>query len=580
MTSFRIRLIARTNAALLAAALAAGCSHTDMQKVAIAAATAGAGAPQACAQLSNMVPAGTRLTLIETVAEGRIQLTGVQPGAPGSQAPVPAHCHVQGQIDARVGVDGKPYAIGFDLRMPEAWNGRFFFQGGGGTDGTLRDAVGVLTGGGNTGNALMQGYAVVFTDTGHRDEPGPDGPYLFGLDPQARADNGYFSMAETGRVAKALIQARYGRPPARSYFVGCSNGGRQAMMMTQRYPDMFDGVIASAPAYRVPLASVQAVYDTQLYARAAAGNAPLVDGRPVLSQAFSPTDMKRVTEEVLRQCDALDGLKDGIVDNWPACRFQPATLRCSGAKTDRCLTASQVDALAQSFAGAKDSSGRLLYSDWVFDAGLHSRDWTGWKFGSSPTAVPNARNITLMTGGLALVFSTPPTATRDFYGYALNYDFDHGPAQLAATNAVFHESTMHWEVADSTDVDAFAAHGGKMLFFHGVSDPVFSIKDTVRYLDGLHQRYGPRTDDMARLFAVPNMTHCSGGPSTDQYDGLGALVNWVEQGQPPERIVARARPENPDVTTPGRTRPLCAWPKQSRYGGSGSIEDAANFSCR
>ncbi|MFP5476051.1 MAG: tannase/feruloyl esterase family alpha/beta hydrolase, partial [Gammaproteobacteria bacterium] len=134
--------------------------------------------------------------------------------------------------------------------------------------------------------------------------------------------------------------------------------------------------------------------------------------------------------------------------------------------------------------------------------------------------------------------------------------------------------------ADSPDVDAYARHGGKILLFHGVSDPVFSVTDTVRYLGQLRQRYGTATDGMARLFTVPNMAHCSGGPATDQYDGLTALVNWVEKGQPPERIVARARPENPDVTWPGRTRPLCAYPKQARYNGSGSIEDAANFSCR
>jgi hypothetical protein len=259
--------------ALLLAGLAglAGCSGIDPGAPASGGAS---GAPLACANLAAAVPAGTRLTLSETVAAGTIALTGVQPGAPGATAPVPAHCHVQGKIAERTGIDGKPYAIGFDLRMPAAWNGRFFFQGGGGTDGTLRDAVGQLTGGGNTGNALLQGYAVVFTDTGHLDEPGPDGPYRFGLDPQARLDNGYNAMAQTGRVAKALIAAHYAKAPERSYFVGCSNGGRQAMMMAQRYPDMFDGVIASAPAYRVPLASVQAVYDTQLYARAAAENAP------------------------------------------------------------------------------------------------------------------------------------------------------------------------------------------------------------------------------------------------------------------------------------------------------------------
>ncbi|SFP61803.1 feruloyl esterase [Variovorax sp. OK605] len=581
-------------ALVVAAGLAAGCGSVDRGEPVP---RGRAGTPLACAGLASAVPAGTRLTLSESVPAGEIQLTGVQPGAPGSKAPVPAHCHVQGKIDERTGIDGKPYAIGFDLRMPTAWNGRFFFQGGGGTDGTLRDAVGQLTGGGNTGNALLQGYAVVFTDTGHLDEPGADGPYRFGLDPQARLDNGYNSMAQTGRVAKALIAAHYAKAPERSYFVGCSNGGRQAMMMAQRYPDMFDGVIASAPAYRVPLASVQAVYDTQLYAKAAAENAPLVGGRPVLSAAFSPADMKLLTTEVLNQCDALDGLKDGIVDNWPACRFRPEALRCTGAKTAKtaktakmaqtaqtaktaqCLTGTQVDALAKSFAGPKDANGRAIYSDWPFDAGLHSAEWTRWKFGDAPGAAPNARNITLMTGALAMVFSTPPTVTADFYGHALGYDVARDSAKVSAVDAAFPQSAMQWEVPDSPDVDAFARHGGKMLFFHGVSDPVFSVKDTVRYLGLLRERYGERTDAVARLFTVPNMAHCSGGPATDQYDGLSALVNWVEKGQPPERIVARARPENRDVTTPGRTRPLCAWPKQPRYKGSGSIDDAASFGC-
>ncbi|WP_218510705.1 tannase/feruloyl esterase family alpha/beta hydrolase [Variovorax sp. dw_308] len=559
---------------LAAAALLAACSSPSDTR------PASATAPTACAQLAATALPGTRITLTESVAAGSIQLTGVQPGTPGSQAPVPAHCHVQGNINERTGIDGKRYAIGFDLRLPVQWNGRFFFQGGGGTDGTLRDAVGVLTGGGNTSNALSQGYAVVFTDTGHRDEPGPNGPYQFGLDPQARIDNGYNSMAETGRVAKALIGTHYGRAPQRSYFVGCSNGGRQAMMMTQRYPDMFDGVIASAPAYRVPLASVQAVYDTQLFAKAAAQNAPLVDGRPVLSKAFSTADMKLLTNEVLNQCDALDGLKDGIVANFPACRFKPETLKCTGAKTDQCLTGTQVDAITKSFAGVRDSSGKLLYSDWVFDAGLHSPEWTRWRFGDSATATSNARNIILMTGGLAMFFTTPPTVTNDFWSYAMAFDFDRDAPKVYATNATFRESSMRSVAADSTDVDAYVKHGGKLLFFHGQSDPVFSINDTIRYVDGLRQRYGTRTDDIARFFPVPNMAHCSGGPATDQYDGLTALVNWVEKGEAPSRIVARARPQNPDVTTPGRTRPLCAWPMQPRYNGAGSIEDAASFSCR
>ena len=563
-------------AAAAAATLMAGCAQPG---------DAGPGsgtaaAPVGCAQLAGIAVADTRLTQAKAVPAGSIALTGIQPGAPGSTARVPAHCHVQGKIAERTGIDGKPYAIGFDLRLPAEWNGRFFFQGGGGTDGVLRDAIGVLTGGGNTGNALLQGYAVVFTDTGHLNEPGPNGPYQFGLDPQARADNGYNAMAQTARAAKQLIAAHYGQTPRRSYFVGCSNGGRQAMMMTQRYPDMFDGVIASAPAYRVPLASVQAVYDTQLYARAAAEQAPPATGRPVLAKAFSPADMRLLTRTVLARCDALDGLKDGIVDNWPACRFDPAELRCRGAKTAACLGPAQVEALQKSFAGAKDAQGRVIYSDWTFDAGLHSREWTRWKFGDAQQGEANARNLTLMTGALAMFFTTPPTVTTDFWAYAMGFDPARDAAKVHAAGGPFRESAMQMVAAESPDVDAYVRRGGKLLFFHGVSDPVFSVKDTVRYLDRLRARYGERTDGIARLFTVPNMAHCSGGPATDQYDGLSALVKWVEQGEAPTRIVARARPENPEVAWPGRTRPLCAWPAQPRHDGRGSIEDAASFHCR
>jgi feruloyl esterase len=162
----------------------------------------------------------------------------------------------------------------------------------------------------------------------------------------------------------------------------------------------------------------------------------------------------------------------------------------------------------------------------------------------------------------------------------MGFDPARDTAAVFATGGPFRESAMQMVAAESPDVDAYVRHGGKLLFFHGVSDPVFSVKDTVRYVDALRQRYGQRTDDIARLFTVPNMAHCSGGPATDQYDGLNALVKWVEQGEAPARIVARARPENPDVRTPGRTRPLCAWPRQTRYNGSGSIEEAASFSCR
>ncbi len=512
-----------------------------------------------CAALSTLPVANGAITSATTVAAGTVI----------SANTLPEHCLLAGQIAPRTGADGKPYAIGFELRLPKAWNGRLLFQGGGGNDGAVRAALGALAGnaGSLTGlqtGGLAQGFAVVSTDAGHQ---GLDAS--FGLDPQARIDHAYNAYDKVTVAAKDLINRSYGKGPDHSYFVGCSGGGRQALLFPQRFADHFDGVAANAPAIKVAKdATVASVWSLLAYAAVAPTDAA---GKPIVSQALSNGDLTLVANAVLQQCDALDGAVDGIVHANPsACNFNPAVLQCTGAKNDGCLSAAQVAALKKDFAGPKDSAGKPLYPSWAWDSGIAGADWRNWRLGTSPTAAGNSRNETLIAAdAMRKEFFTPPAPTFDYFAF----DFDKDPARMAAYAAIYDTT--------STDVAAFKARGGKMLVIHGVSDPIFSVNDSIDYYERLAAANGgpAATKDFARLYLVPGMNHCSnsGGPSTDLYDALTPLVNWVEKGAAPDSIVAKAAATAP---WPGRTRPLCAYPQQARYQGAGSIEDAANFVCR
>lgn len=503
------------------------------------------------------------------VGAGRLDF----PGPPPVSIAAPDHCHVTGALNPRTGIDGKPYAIGYEMRLPADWNAKFMFQGGGGSDGLVRPAIGVQATGDTP--ALARGYAVASTDAGHRDEPGPVGPYMFGLDPQARIDKGYHHIPVVTAQARALIANLYGKPPARSYFVGCSNGGRQGMAATQRYPDLFDGVVAGAPAYRVPRAAIEAMFDVQTLAEVAPKGS---DGRPDLGAALSTGDLKILSDGIAAACDAADGVADGMVNNVRACRFDVMMLACTPGRTEACLAPEKAGAIDRLFKGARLKTGEMLYSSWPYDPGIAAPGWTAWKTGSPGKAPPNARNVSLIPGSVAYYFSSPPDRPTDLYDYTLTYDIDRGVKLMEATSPPFAESGWSIEGAPSTEVAAFKAHGGKMIFYHGMADPIFSANDTVAYLDGLATRFGS-VDDFARLYLVPGMNHCAGGPATDQFDALGALDDWVERGRTPQSLIAKAR-EVPGVPWPGRTRPLCPYPSYAAYGGNGSIEEAANFVCR
>ena len=472
----------------------------------------------------------------------------------------PPHCVVRGAAAPRTGADGKAYETRFELRLPTAWSGRFLYQGGGGNDGTVAPAVGRNTGSfPETG--LNRGFAVVTTDAGHQGVT-PE----FGLDPTARVEHAYAAHERTYTIALAILSRYYGRAPDRKYFVGCSGGGRQGMMFAQRYPAYFDGVVACAPAMSVSSgATIAAAWDTQTYLSIAPAGA---DGQRVLSRALSDADLQLVARAITAGCDAADGATDGMVLHPEACRFDPKSLLCAGAKDASCLTGEQAAALERAFGGPRGSSGRALYVGQAWDPGIAAPGWRQWKLGSSQTSTPNAANTTLMAGALAHEFLTPPDPA-----FAITrFDFDRDPARMEAFSAIF-------DTYRDATLAAFHTRGGKLLIVHGTADPIFSALESIDYYQRLTRNNGgpEATAAWARLFLVPGMNHCAGGPATDSFDGLAAIVDWVEKGVAPSRIEASGRP----ATTyfPGRTRPLCPYPSYARYTGRGSLEDGANFAC-
>jgi len=498
----------------------------------------------------------------------------------------PAHCLVKGTLNDRTGSDGKHYAIGFEMRLPQGWNQRFLHQVNGGNDGVVKPALGDL--GVMSRDALSRGFAVISSDAGHNGEDpanlagGLARGNLFGLDAQARRDYGYGATDALWPVAQGLIEKHYGHKPQRNYMAGCSNGGRHAMVAASRQPERYDGILAGAPGFNLPKAAVQHAWDVQSW--------QLVDKD--IRRAFSPADMKLVAEQVVARCDALDLIVDGMVGDLKRCQaaFKLADLQCTGPKTERCLSAAQVQALQKSFAGPRNSKGEALYSDWSFDGGIGAGGWRTWKLES--TIPPWDRQpiiATMGAGSLAYIFSTPPTRPAGtpaaLLDYLARFDFDRDAPAIYASNAQYPESPMAVmtppDAADPT-LAGFAKRGGKMIVYHGSSDPVFSINDTQRWADRLQHNLGAvRAGEVARVFAVPHMGHCQGGPATDQFDALGALVDWVEKGQAPDRIEARVNPANKELPagwSAQRSRPLCPHPQVMRYAG-GDVESAASFRC-
>jgi pimeloyl-ACP methyl ester carboxylesterase len=475
---------------------------------------------------------------------------------------LPAHCIVSGVMDKRTGADNKPYETRFELRLPQAWTGRLLYQGGGGNDGIVNPATGRNTGTlGDYGSALSKGFAAVTTDAGHQGG-GPE----FGFEQQARIDKAYAAHDRVARTAKSIINGYYGQAVGKSYFLGCSGGGRQGMMFAQRYPDYFDGVISVAPAMSVASkATAAAAWDTQLFLKI---SPPDAQGRPTLSKAFSNADLSLVAASINKACDAQDGLIDGMVNNTKACNFKLESLQCSGAKTNECLSKEQVQTLSSAFAGPINKQGEKVYATQPWDPGIAAPGWRGWKLGSSPDGQNDANNIRLMGGALGMVFSTPANAQLNTTNFDLDKDF-----------VKFETFSKQYDTYRDDKMNAYFNRGSKFMIVHGMADGIFSADESINYFERLAANHGgiDAVQAKARLFLVPGMNHCSGGFATDKFDAIGAMVNWVEKGSAPNRIEAQALPNHPQF--PSRSRPLCAYPNYAKYSGQGNPEVSGSFIC-
>jgi feruloyl esterase len=490
-----------------------------------------------CADLARFQMPGAKIemTRAASVAAGR---TPAGRGGPGFE--LPAHCRVNGMMDRRTGPDGKTYGIRFAIALPDNWTGQYLQQGGGGLNGTVAEPVGAQAAGERP--ALARGFAVATSDTGHQSAGGAfDGSFM--QDQQAALDFEFVAIGRLAALAKQMIETYYGRPPERSYYVGCSTGGREAMLMSQRYPLYFDGIVAGAPAMRTGHSNLATRSVTVALNSVAPKDA---GGRP--GQALSDSDKKAVIAKLLEVCDARDGVADGMVFDVMGCTFRPRDLQCAGAKAEGCLSAEQVAAIEKGFAGPKDSRGRQVYSGWFYDTGIAAQGGGIPGLlnpGPSPIGGPVASTVQDVDAEAAAVDSNPVSRIGDSYSWV--------------------------------NLNTFSSHGGKLIFYHGVSDPWFSAQDTVNYYQRMTAANGGEAKVMewSRLFLSPGMGHCGGGSAAlDAFDMLSASVNWVEKGQAPEGVMATGR------AFPGRSRPLCAYPAHAHYSGAGDPEDSANYSCR
>ena len=502
-----------------------------------------------------------------------------------ASATLPAHCRVQGIMEERTGVRGIPYGTRFEVRLPVDWNGRFMFQGGGGTQGNLSAATGSA---GTLSPTLAKGFAVATENGGHQNSdltPDPNGMVItsamFYDDPQAVRDWSYRSVEITTRTAKYLIRSFYDKPVRHSYFVGCSTSGRQGIAMAQDFARHYDGIVAGDPFFVPPHISLSETWTLQQVKSVSPVGA---DGKPVWHQSYSVADRELFTRAILEACDGLDGLQDGVIDNHAACRFDPAQFRfaatgeplqCTGAKTASCLSPAQVKAIKKMEDGPRTSWGEAIVAPngwpvtgypydggWMEPSGIPARNI------GTPTSQPG--NLTAGTAQLPLFWFERPDPTYDPVGFDWDRDM-----RLVVKSAP--------GVRDDTDLSDFRRHGGKIIFYHGLSDSGPPWTYTAYFYDRITQRdhgKGGKHDDFARLYMVPNMGHCNGGPSTDRFDFLTPLMAWVEERRAPDTVIASGVNFKTAPTT--RSRPLCPYPQTLRYTGpeGGDIAAAENYTCR
>ena len=517
MTKYRLSLLL---AALLCAPLAAQSQSADP-----------------CAALSGLKIGGIEITKAALVSAG----TTVPPPYPGAPSigPLPAHCRVDGVINRRKGVDGQEFGIGFALAMPEhaAWNGDFMMQGGGGGNGIIAYPAGANYAGDKP--ALSRGFAVASTDTGHKAKTGAF-DFSFMRDQQAYLDFAFLANAEVAGSGEADHRNLLRKPAAYSYFVGCSTGGREGMILSQRYPTVFNGIVSGDPAMRTGLSNLAiGQWIPVAYNQAAPKDA---SGKPQIDKFLTDDDRKLFMDALMKQVR-----RERRRSRRHDLRSSRLRLRSRGprlqGRPDQCMHRARENRRHQESLRRTEECIRHAGLSWLpLRCGYRIK-----RNGAGP-ARPWDRGI----------FGPYTTAT-----------------ELDVDKAALHASDPLVEPA-STNLSTFSLSGGKLIFFHGDSDPWFSPLDTLAYYKSLEETNSgaEKVASWSRIFLVPGMAHCGGGPSLDQFDMLSAVVSWVEKGTAPDSVIATGQ------AFPGRSRPLCAYPKHAQYTGSGDTQDASNFRCQ
>lgn len=510
-----------------------------------------ASAATPCDALTSTALGDARLVTSEVVGAGTLSIPGARAAAQASLRRLPAFCRAQGMI-----TPSSDSHIEFEVWLPTSgWNGKYQGVGNGGTAGEISYEY--------VAAALGAGYAVSATDTGHEATGVVDAQWALGH-PEKVIDYGHRAIHETAEKAKAIIRAFYGKPPTRSYFSGCSTGGRQALMEAQRYPADYDGLIAGAPAAN--LTRIIALFSANTLALARDPSA-----------FIPPTKYVAIEAATLAACDASDGLNDGLIAEPTRCHFDPASLLCRSAESDTCLTVPQVETLKRLYAGLRAPNADPLYPGFMPGGESGSAGWALWLSGQTPERNLEYLWATQIAGSLLL--------QNPFYNWrTFSVDRDLRAAEKVAGRALN---------ATDPDLRAFEKRGGKLILYHGWSDAGLPPLGTVEYYRSVIARLGQqRVDGFVRTYMVPGMQHCGGGPGADNFGmmpGLlpverdparnmsAALEEWVEHGTRPSSIIAtKYATASSEIMF---TRPLCPYPTVTRYKGAGRTDDAKNFVC-
>lgn len=504
-----------------------------------------------CEKLADVTLTNASVTSATSVGAGSYK-PPAGPGLPAPSAALPAFCRVAGVAKPTSDSD-----IRFEVWLPLAgWNGKYEQVGNGGFAGTIPLSA--------MGASLLEGYATAGTDDGH--VAARDAKWAIGH-PEKVKDFGYRAVHETSVEAKVLIAAFYGKQAARRYFVGCSEGGREALTEAQRYPDDFQGLIAGSPAINWNHLQTRALWDSLALTETPESYIP-------------PAKLPILQNAAIAACDTLDGDKDGFIENPSVCRFDPATVQCKGDDTSGCLTTAQVAAAKKIYDPLKNPRTGALISPGFSPGGeAVAANWPIWITGASAPQLGVQKFFAVQFFG-DMVFENPNWDPKTF-------DFDTG-VKLTDDKLGADLNSM------DTNLRAFKTHGGKLIQYHGWSDAAIPPLSSVDYFESVQKTMGD-TKTFYRLFMVPTMSHCAGGPGATMFGNAGgfaapskdadhdvvmALARWVEEGKAPDRIIASGYVDGNPAKGVAMTHPLCPYPQQAYYKGTGDMKDAANFICR